>query len=107
MCNAVVVSFYFSQFHFCLSGIERDKSTEHCMIHAVCRCFASPCAPCLFGREESRIAREFVARCVAFDVAEEEERMGEEPQCSIHEASNHTLRRLGSSVDRCEYAVYI
>eukprot|EP00904_Undaria_pinnatifida_P002294 jgi/Undpi1/12065/HiC_scaffold_4.g01763.m1 len=52
-------------------------------------------------REEARIAREFVAHCVAFGVAEEEERTGEEPQCSIHEATNQTLRRLGTSVDRC------
>lgn len=72
---------------------------------SVCISAFYPRVPVLFCREEARIAREFVAHCVAFGVAEEEERTGEEPQCSIHEATNQTLRRLGTSVDRCKHAV--
>lgn len=63
------------------------------------------CACMCFGRHEATLAGEFVESCVAMGVAEEEERTGEMPQCSVHEGSNATLRRLGDSVDRCECPV--
>ncbi|CAM9212093.1 unnamed protein product, partial [Ascophyllum nodosum] len=47
------------------------------------------------------LAREFVDNCVSRDLAEDETWTEAMPQCSVHEASNHTLRRLGASINRC------
>lgn len=53
-------------------------------------------------RETALLAKEFVGDCVAFGVAEDEERTGFEPSCSVHEGANATLRRLGENIDRCK-----
>ncbi|CAN0367870.1 unnamed protein product, partial [Ectocarpus sp. 8 AP-2014] len=60
-------------------------------------------------REEAKLAEEFVASWVASGLAEEEERQGGSvvmPACDVLEAGNHTLRRLGASVDRCASPYY-
>ncbi|CBJ29819.1 hypothetical protein Esi_0162_0044 [Ectocarpus siliculosus] len=60
-------------------------------------------------REEAKLAEEFVASWVASGLAEEEERRGGSvvmPACDVLEAGNHTLRRLGASVDRCASPYY-
>lgn len=60
------------------------------------------------SREEAKLAEEFVASWVASGLAEEEERRGGSvmmPACDMLEAGNHTLRRLGASVDRCEHGL--
>lgn len=54
-------------------------------------------------RDAAFLAMEFVRDSVALGVAEEQERTGFEPCCSVHEAGNDTLRMLGEGVDRCEF----
>lgn len=63
--------------------------------------------PHLESREEAKLAGEFVESWLADGLAEREEEEGGlaaamMPVCDVHEAGNHTLRRLGASVDRCE-----
>ncbi|CAB1107977.1 unnamed protein product [Ectocarpus sp. CCAP 1310/34] len=60
-------------------------------------------------REEAKLAEDSVASWVASGLAEEEERQGGSmvmPTCDVLEAGNHTLRRLGASVDRCASPYY-
>lgn len=58
------------------------------------------------SRDEAKLAGEFVATSVASGLAEQEQEEGVlgamMPVCHAHEATNHTLRKLGASVDRCE-----
>ena len=67
------------------------------------------CCSAFSNREEPEsliakalLAREFVDNCVSRDLAEDETWTEAMPQCSVHEASNHTLRRLGASINRCQ-----
>lgn len=55
-----------------------------------------------YFRKKAFIAKEFVENCVALGLGEDEQSMEAMPQCSIHEVTNKTLRKLGASIDECE-----
>lgn len=55
-----------------------------------------------YFRKKAFIAKEFVENCVALGLGEDEQSMEAMPQCSIHEVTNKTLRKLGASIDECK-----